>query len=251
VKFARTHHQGQSIWAIIDGDTAFALEGDRFAANPQKGASLGPAADLEMLFPLDPTNQIVALFGGWAIGDRDGPGIFIKPYSSLIGTGGAMDYPDVATKVFMEPELAVVIGKTCSHVAAKDARDYIHGYTCVNDTTVFESKIVTTFPHIWGKMFDGFGTVGPVIETDIDPKNAMIRAAVNDEEYLAINSGLLAWDVYEIVEWVSKVVKLNPGDLISTGAPPGFDKVAIAPGDVMKVTIDGIGAIESTIRKQA
>lgn len=160
-----------------------------------------------------------------------------------------MDYPDVATKVFMEPELAIVIGKTCSKVSAKDAKDYILGYTCVNDTTVFESKIVTTFPFIWGKMFDGFGTVGPVIATDIDPKDATIRAAVNGEEYLTINSSFLAWDVYEIIEWVSKVITLNPGDLISTGAPPGFDQVAINPGDVMKVTIDGIGSIESTIRK--
>jgi 2-keto-4-pentenoate hydratase/2-oxohepta-3-ene-1,7-dioic acid hydratase in catechol pathway len=249
VKFARTTHQGQSTWAIIEGDTAYVLEGDRFAAYPRKGAAIGPAADLEMLFPLDRTNQIVALFGGWAIGDRTGPGIFIKPYSSLISTGGEMDYPPVATKVFMEPELAIVIGKTCSKVSAADAKDYILGYTCVNDTTVFESTVVTTFPHIWGKMFDGFGTVGPVIETDLDPKDAMLRGAVNGEEYIAINSGLLAWDVYEIVEWVSQVVKLNPGDLISTGAPPGFDKVAIMPGDTMTVTIDGIGSIESAIRK--
>lgn len=249
MKFARTIHQGQSLWTIIDGDTAYILEGDRFEPEPRKGAALGRAADLPMLFPLDPTNQIVALFGGWGVGDRDGPGIFIKPYSSLISTGGAMDYPDVATKVFMEPELAVVIGKTCSKVAAAEAKDYILGYTCVNDTTVFESTIVTTFPHIWGKMFDGFGTVGPVIATQIDPKDATIRGAVNGEEYLAINSGLLAWDVYEIVEWVSKVITLNPGDLISTGAPPGFDKVAIRPGDTMTVTIDGIGSIESTMRK--
>jgi 2-keto-4-pentenoate hydratase/2-oxohepta-3-ene-1,7-dioic acid hydratase in catechol pathway len=249
VKYARVNDQGHSTWAIIEGDTAYALEGDRFASNPRKGTSLGPISSLKTLFPLDPTNQIVALFGGWAVGDRDGPGIFIKPYSSLISNGDSMDYPDVATKVFMEPELATVIGKTCRNVSAKYAKDYILGYTCVNDTTVFESKIVTTFPHIWGKMFDGFGTVGPVIATDIDPTNATIRAALNGEEYLTINSSLLAWDVYEIVEWVSKVVTLNPGDLISMGAPPGFDKVTVNPGDVMKVTIDGIGSIESTMRK--
>lgn len=248
MKFARVHYQGQSIWAVVEGGAAYALEGDRFSANPAKGKPLGPLASLETLFPLDPTNQIIALFGGWAIGDRDGPGIFVKPYSSLISHGGSMDYPDVATKVLMEPELAVVIGKTCRNVSAKEARDYVLGYTCVNDTTVFESKFVTTFPLIWGKMFDGFGTVGPVIATDIDPKNATIRAAVNDVEYLTINSSLLAWDVYEIIEWVSKVLTLNPGDLISTGAPPGFDKVAINRGDVMKVTIDGIGSIESSIR---
>lgn len=249
MKIARVNHQGGSIWSIFDGDNAYALEGDRFSANPQKGALLGPVAGLKTLFPLDRTNQIVALFGGWAIGDRDGPGIFIKPYSSLISNGDAMDYPDVAKTVYMEPELATVIGKTCRNVSAADARDYIFGYTCVNDTTVFESTINTTFPHIWGKMFDGFGTAGPVISTDIDPRNATIRAAINDEEYLTINSSLLAWDVYEVVEWVSKVVTLNPGDLISMGAPPGFDARAVLPGDVMKVTIDGIGSIESTMRQ--
>jgi 2-keto-4-pentenoate hydratase/2-oxohepta-3-ene-1,7-dioic acid hydratase in catechol pathway len=248
VKFARTTHQGRSVWTIIEGDTAYALEGDRFS-DPRKGAAIGRAADLPMLFPLDPTNQIVALFGGWAIGDRDGPGIFIKPASSLISTGGEMDYPEVATKVYMEPELAIVIGKTCSKVPAAEAEDYILGYTCVNDTTVFESKIVTTFPHIWGKMFYGFGTVGPVIATQIDPKNATIRAAVNGQEYLTVNSRDLAWDVCEIVEWVSRVVTLNPGDLISTGAPPGFMDVAIQPGDTMTVTIDGIGSIDSSIRR--
>ena len=249
MKIARVNYQGGSIWSIFDGDTAYALEGDRFSANPQKGAPLGPVAELKTLFPLDETNQIVALFGGWAIGDRDGPGIFIKPYSSLISNGDAMDYPDVAKTVYMEPELATVIGKTCRNISAKDAKDYIFGYTCVNDTTVFESRINTTFPHIWGKMFDGFGTVGPVISTDIDPKDATIRAAINGEEFLTINSSLLAWDVYEVVEWVSKVVTLNPGDLISMGAPPGFDSRSVLPGDVMKVTIDGIGSIESTMRK--
>ena len=249
MKIARVEYQGHSTWVILEGDTAYALEGDRFAANPQKGTALGPISSFKTLFPLDPTNQIVALFGGWAIGGRDGPGIFIKPYSSLISHGDSMDYPDVAKTVYMEPELATVIGRKCSNVSAKDAKDYIFGYTCVNDTTVFESKIETTFPHIWGKMFDGFGTVGPVISTDIDPKNATIRAAINDEEYLTINSSLLAWDVYEVVEWVSKVVTLNPGDLISMGAPPGFDAKSVLPGDVMKVTIDGIGSIESTMRK--
>ena len=249
MKFARVMHQGQSIWAIVEGDTAFALEGDRFSPAPRKGAALGPISGLKTLFPLDRTNQVVGLFGGWGVGGRDGPGIFIKPYNTLISHGDSLDYPPVATKVFMEPELATVIGKTCKNVSAKDARDYILGFTCVNDTTVFESKIETTFPHIWGKMFDGFGTVGPVIATDIDPRNATIRAALNGEEYLTINSSLLAWDVYEIVEWVSKVMTLNPGDLISMGAPPGFDAVTVNPGDVMKVTIDGIGSIESTMRK--
>jgi 2-keto-4-pentenoate hydratase/2-oxohepta-3-ene-1,7-dioic acid hydratase in catechol pathway len=249
VKTARVSHQGSSIWAVFDGDTAYALEGDRFSASPRKGAALGPVSAMETLFPLDPTNQVVGLFGGWGIGDRDGPGIFIKPSTSLIGHGGSMAYPEAATKVLMEPELAIVIGRTCSKVPASEAGDYIYGYTCVNDTTVFESTIVTTFPLIWGKMFDGFGTVGPVIETDIDPGNATIRAAINGEEYLTINSGKLAWDVCEIVEWVSKVVTLNPGDLISTGAPPGFDRVAVSRGDVMKVTIDGIGSIESTMRR--
>lgn len=249
MKFARVSHQGQSVWAIIEDDIAYALDGDRFSSDPQKGVPLGPISSLKTHFPLDAANQIVALFGGWAVGDRDGPGIFIKPYSSLISTGESIDYPDVATKVYMEPELATVIGKTCKNVSASEAKDYILGYTCVNDTTVFESKIVTTFPHIWGKMFDGFGTVGPVIATEIDPRNATIRGAINGEEYLTINTSLLAWDVYEVIEWVSRVITLNPGDLISMGAPPGFDNVTVNPGDIMKVTIDGIGSIESTMRK--
>ena len=248
MKIARVARDEGSTWAIFDGDTAYALDGDRFAAEPKKGAPLGPVADQKTLFPLDPTNQIVGLFGGWTVGGRDGPGIFIKPYSSLISTGGTVEYPQLATTVFMEPEIAAVIGRTCRKVSAADAKDYVLGYTCVNDTTVFESKIETTFPHIWGKMFDGFGTVGPVIETQIDPADATIRAAVNGTEYLAINTGKLAWNVYEVIGWVSKVMTLNPGDLISMGAPPGFDAVSINRGDVMKVTIDGIGSIESTMR---
>ena len=91
MKIARVIYGGRSTWSIFDGDTAYVLEGDRFSANPQKGAVIGPVAGLKTLFPLDATNQIVALFGGWAIGDRDGPGIFIKPYSSLISNGDSMD----------------------------------------------------------------------------------------------------------------------------------------------------------------
>src|SRR5579885_3138290 len=110
MKFARVQQQDASIWAIIEGDVAYALEGDRFAANPRKGKSLGSVSGLKMLFPLDPTNRVVGLFAGWSIMDRTGPGIFIKPYTSLISTGDSLDYPDVATKVFMEPEFAIVIG---------------------------------------------------------------------------------------------------------------------------------------------
>ena len=73
MKFARVMHQGQSTWAIVEGDSAFVLEGgDRFAPNPRKVAPLGPVSGLETLFPLDPTNQVVGLFGGLFKGERDG-----------------------------------------------------------------------------------------------------------------------------------------------------------------------------------
>ena len=171
MKTAYVLHDGSPCWASIDGDDVHALQGDRFAA-PGRGARLGSLAEMKLLSPIEPTAKLVALLSNWRGRDgRDGPGFFIKPRSTLINPGEAIVYPPQATRVDFEAEIAVVIGRRCRNVTPAEARDFVYGYTVVNDVTAFGLGVATNFDFLYGKSFDTFGVVGPWIVDDIDPDN--------------------------------------------------------------------------------
>jgi len=251
MQFARLLHEGQPVWAIIEGDTAYRVEGDLYAS-PSKGASLGPAAGLKALNPVAPANKAVCLLGNW--GDqptRNGPGFFVKPSSAMINPGETVIYPEIALSVNLEPELGVIIGKTCSRISAAQAKDHIFGYTVVNDVTSFETvNKDVVFAPLYGKSFDTFGIFGPRVVTDVDPGDLMIRAAINGETFLEINSKLMTWNVYHVISWISQVATLYPGDAIAMGAPPGFNAKNVEAGDTMRISIDGVGVLENPVKRR-
>jgi 5-oxopent-3-ene-1,2,5-tricarboxylate decarboxylase / 2-hydroxyhepta-2,4-diene-1,7-dioate isomerase len=160
-------------------------------------------------------------------------------------------YPDIATRVNLEPELGVVMSAQTSRVSVKQAESHVLGYTVVNDVTAFGTTKEVNFAPLYGKSFDTFGILGPRIVPGLDPTDQTIRAAVNGEEFLVISTALMTWNAYEIVSWVSQVMTLFPGDVIAMGAPPGFDAKNINPGDRMTVTIDAIGSIENPVARRA
>jgi 2-keto-4-pentenoate hydratase/2-oxohepta-3-ene-1,7-dioic acid hydratase in catechol pathway len=176
------------------------------------------------------------------------PLIFLKPPSSLIGSGDAIVYPAISQRVDFEGELGVVIGERARHVKRADALRYILGYTCVNDVT---ARDLQRQDGQWtrGKGFDTFCPVGPCLVTpdDLDFDSLRVRTFVDDElkQDGSVRDMLFPLDV--IIAYVSEFMTLEPGDLIATGTPPGVGP--LLPGSRVRVEIDGVGVLENAVIK--
>lgn len=176
------------------------------------------------------------------------PVLFIKPNSSLIGHKAPIIYPNGATYMHYENELAVVIGRHGRNVKAHEAFDYVSGYTIANDVTVRDFVNDFYRPPVRAKGHDSFGPMGPyfVDKEDIpDVKNLELRSYVNGELKQQGNTSDLIRDIPEIIEFVSSFMTLSPNDVILTGTPKGISHVY--PGDAVRLEIDGIGALENKI----
>lgn len=172
------------------------------------------------------------------------PIIFIKPATAIIYNGEPIIYPRHATRVDYEAELAVIIGKTARRVHAARAMDFILGFTCLNDVT---ERDMQKRDGQWtrAKGFDTFCPIGPRIVREIDPGNLDIASYVNGAQRQKSNTRNLIFGVPEIVEFVTSVMSLMPGDIIATGTPSGVGP--LKPGDVVAVEIEGIGRLENPV----
>lgn len=173
------------------------------------------------------------------------PLIFLKPPSSLIGPEEAIVLPKVSNRVEHEGELGVVIGKTCAQLDdQQDALSYVFGYTCLNDVTARDlQKADVQFTRAKG--FDTFCPVGPHIETQFDPKDALVECRVNGERRQSGSTLLMTYPVASMVRWISRVMTLMPGDLIATGTPAGVGP--LVAGDIVEVSVAGIGLLRNPV----
>jgi 2-keto-4-pentenoate hydratase/2-oxohepta-3-ene-1,7-dioic acid hydratase in catechol pathway len=174
------------------------------------------------------------------------PIIFIKPPSAAIGPGGDIIYPSSSKHVDYEGELAVVIGRRAKNISASFASDYILGYTCFNDVT---ARDLQQKDGQWtrAKSFDTFAPLGPWI-ADIDPSELDIRTRVNGIFKQDSNTSDLIFSIPRLVEFVSQIMTLEPGDVIATGTPPGVGP--LKSGDVVEVEIEGIGVLRNIVRSK-
>jgi len=174
------------------------------------------------------------------------PLFFLKPPSSLIGTGDNIIYPRNATRVDYEGELAVVIKKSMKDVLNDKAKQYILGYSCFNDVT--ERDLVTKAPLnlTLGKSFDTFSAFGPYIVTDLDPDNLQIRTYLNGELMQDDNTSECVFNVQTILSYLSQCLTLCPGDIVITGTPKGI--APMKPGDLVEVEIEKIGRLSNRVK---
>lgn len=248
MKIMRTLCDGRAVWAILDGEMAYRLEGDVYGS-PKKGAPLGSVGGLKILGPLLPENKVIVLLENWRSKDgRDGPGFILKPPNARIDPGEAVIYPKIAAKVWFETELGIVIGKRSKSITEQQARQHILGYTVSNDITAFELTKKSNDPVAYmGKGFDTFGVVGPCIATDVDPTNLLLQGYINGKQYFEKNTGLMLWNAYEVVSWVSQIMTLLPGDIISCGACPECLTELMQVGNRIGCGIKGIGQFENPV----
>ena len=150
-------------------------------------------------------------------------------------------------RVDHEAELAVVIGKRAKDVSARDARSVILGYTCINDVTARDLQ-AKDVQFARAKGFDTFAPLGPWIVTDLDPSALQVRCLVNGQVKQNFNTREIDKSVFALVEHISHVMTLYPGDVIATGTPPGVGPVQV--GDVMTVEIEGIGSLTNRVVAQ-
>ncbi|MFF3439876.1 fumarylacetoacetate hydrolase family protein [Streptosporangium sp. NPDC002721] len=175
----------------------------------------------------------------------DEPLVFLKPSTSVIGSGEAIAYPTtLSQRVDFEGELAVVIGRLCREVPRERAHEVIFGYTCANDVTARDlQKKDVQFTRAKG--FDTFCPLGPWIQTELDPGDVGIVTSVNGEVKQDSRTSKLMYDIPALIAHVSAVMTLIPGDVILTGTPEGVGPLTI--GDEVSVFIEGIGTLSNRV----
>jgi 2-keto-4-pentenoate hydratase/2-oxohepta-3-ene-1,7-dioic acid hydratase in catechol pathway len=174
------------------------------------------------------------------------PLIFSKPPSSLLAPGGQIVRPRISQRVDYEGELGVVIGRRCHQMKeGESSRDYILGFTVVNDVT---ARDLQNIDGQWtrAKGFDTFCPVGPIVTTELDPGNGIqVQTRVNGELRQDGNTRDMMFGIDRIVHHISQFCTLLPGDLIATGTPEGVGP--LQDGDVVEVTIEGIGTLRNPV----
>jgi acylpyruvate hydrolase len=181
------------------------------------------------------------------------PRIFSKYHTAIVGPGDNVVRPKIDKMVDFEGELTVVIGKPARHVEEKDAYDYVAGYTIVNDVTA--RTIQSQQELILSKSFETFCPIGPWIVTKdeiSDPHTLTTTTYINDRQIAQNKTADMLYKVPQYISFLSKAFLLEPGDLISTGSPPGpgmyrDPPLLPQPGEVMRISVSGIGTLENPI----
>lgn len=250
MKIVRIKAGDDITYGIADAEGVLVYNGSPFVAwEPTE--TVVPWDAVQLLAPTLPT-KVVCVGRNYAehAEEMDGevpdePIIFIKPATSVIGQNAPVVFPRQSSEVHHEAELAVVIGRIAHNVRAEDVSGYVLGYTAANDVT---ARDLQRKDGQWtrAKGFDTFCPLGPAIETELDPLERLaVICRVNGEVRQAGFTSDMVFGVAELIEYISSVMTLLPGDVIMTGTPSGVGPVS--PGDVMEVEIDGIGTLVNRV----
>jgi 2-keto-4-pentenoate hydratase/2-oxohepta-3-ene-1,7-dioic acid hydratase in catechol pathway len=251
MRIARYEHEGGVRYGLVETESGLVREiaGEPFGRLEATGV-VHRLEDVRLLAPVVP-GKIVAV--GLNYKDHalemgktipEDPLLFLKATSALNDPDGEIVYPRQSQRVDYEAELAVVIRKVTKNVKEEDAAGSILGYTCINDVTARDLQ-AKDVQYTRAKGFDTFAPLGPWIVTDFDPSCASIRCLVNGEVCQDGNTREMGASVYRLVEFISSVMTLYPGDVIATGTPPGVGSLRV--GDVVTVEVGGIGALANRV----
>ena len=234
MKIYRFRYRNSIRWGILRGEKLFPVKGSIFE-NFQVEEKGIPIGSVFVLAPVVPSKIVAvgvnykdhAQEMGRALPEE--PLIFLKPSSAVVGPGEKIIYPDMSTRVDYEGELAVVIKQEVRGLAEReDVSPYILGYTCFNDVTARDLQMKDT-QFTRAKSFDTFAPLGPCIATDVDPGRLRIKTFLNGKLRQSSTTRNLIFPVPFLVRFISRVMRLYPGDIITTGTPAGVG--SMEPGD--------------------
>lgn len=252
MRFVRVAHEGTPEWGVLEDGFVRLIDRAPYEKWCYAGYEI-KEHKAKLLAPCEPT-KIVCVGKNYydhavemAEGIPETPILFLKPTTTINNPEGFIEYPASSNRVDYEGELAIVIGKKAKMVKAKDAMNYIFGYTCLNDVT---ARDIQKSDGQWtrGKGYDGFAPVGPCVVTDIDCGDLKIETKVNGVTCQSSRTSMFMWKIPALIEFISECMTLNPGDIISTGTPAGIGGMKI--GDVVEVYIENIGVLRNTIVKR-
>jgi 2-keto-4-pentenoate hydratase/2-oxohepta-3-ene-1,7-dioic acid hydratase in catechol pathway len=222
-------------------------------ATPQQAFPSAPLEEFELLVPVRPS-KIVCVGRNYRdhaaeLGNDvpKEPLLFLKPPSSLLPSGGTILMPALSKRIDFEGELAIVIGRTCRNLTkADDPRDYIRGYTLVNDVTARDIQ-KTDGQWTRGKGWDTFCPSGPIVSDQLDPitNPVTLTTHVNGELRQTGSTADLIFPIPELLRYITAFMTLQPGDLIPTGTPAGVGPMQA--GDTVTVSIPGLGTLTNTL----
>lgn len=281
MKLARFVYSGQENLGIVHEDRVYPLPADQFPSTMQdllyQFSDLKQALEqqlkstegsltldqIRLLAPIAAPEKFIGVGLNYAdhiaetgLDTPDFPTLFNKQSSCVTDPEAPIFRPNISEKLDYEGELAIVIGKYCRNISADQAKDVIAGYTIVNDVSVRDWQIKSP---TWtlGKSFDSHGPMGPWIVTadNIDPHNLELKTWLNEELRQQSNTRHLIFNCYQLIETLSSVCTLKPGDVIATGTcsgvgvkmkPRGYMK----PGDRVTIEISGIGSLSNPVEQE-
>lgn len=181
------------------------------------------------------------------------PLLFGKAPTAVTNPNDPIVHPDGIEQVDYEVELGIVIGRTAKDVDAEEARDYVAGYTAINDVSARDAQFADG-QYLRGKSYDTFAPMGPTLVPDafVDPNDLDVTCRVNGEIKQESNTRQFIFDVDELIEYISDAMTLRPGDVISTGTPGGVGifrdpPELLEPGDVVDIEVAGIGTLTNPV----
>jgi 2-keto-4-pentenoate hydratase/2-oxohepta-3-ene-1,7-dioic acid hydratase in catechol pathway len=250
MKIYRFKHQGRISYGVLMEENLHPIRGSIYGKFGFDGDPV-PISEVLLLPPVEPS-KIVAV--GLNYKDHaaergstlpEEPLLFLKPSTAVIGPHDMIVYPPMSRRVDYEGELAVVIkNKTFGLRESDPPADVILGYTCFNDVTARDlqdkDKQFTR-----AKSFDTFAPLGPCIATDLDPSRLEIKTFLNGKLRQSSNTKNLIFPVPFLVRFVSRIMTLLPGDVITTGTPAGIGPMQ--PGDRVEVQIEGVGTLTNQV----
>ena len=254
MQIVRIHHQGVAHFARAAGEVAGEQGYELLTAAPwHGGAATGTrvsAADARLLAPVTPS-KIVCVGKNYAAHAKElgtevpsEPLIFLKPPSALLAPEANIVLPPESTRVDHEAEIGVVIGQRLHHATPDQALQAIFGYTCVNDVTARDiQRREVQFTR--AKSFDTFCPVGPCITPSLAHPSLMVTGRVNGVVKQHASATLMVTSIPNLIAFISRIMTLEPGDLISTGTPEGVGPLSAA--DTVEIEVSGVGVLRNRV----
>jgi 2-keto-4-pentenoate hydratase/2-oxohepta-3-ene-1,7-dioic acid hydratase in catechol pathway len=247
--WARVIHEGRECFGTVDGEAILLYEGDMLADPRPTRESIRLSA-ARLLTPTKPSKMVALVDNYRALVAKlehavpAEPLYFLKANNSFLAGGDTIRAPQsYAGKVVYEGELGIVIGKRCAAVSVGDAASCIFGYTCVNDVTAIDTLTKDPGFAQWtrAKGFDTFGVFGPVIATDVDPSNLVVKTTLNGQERQNYPLSDIIFEPIRLVSLISQDMTLEAGDVIACGTSVGVG--SMKPGSTVSIVIDGVGTL--------